>query len=215
MIPLYAATPRKAAIYVRVSTGEQTVQNQLDELRELAGARGFEVVEVFEEVCSAAKKRPRFEAMMTAAKRGKFKILLVWALDRFGRSMLGNMSDVVELDRVGVQLISVRETWLDTSGPVRSLLIAIFSWAAELERARLIERTLAGLARARRDGKQLGRPRVVLDVPRARRLRAEGRSIRDVARVLGVSSSVLARALTVPKTSSSEPPEPAGIGGSS
>lgn len=207
-------TVRKAAIYARVSSDEQTVQNQLDELRELAVVRGFDVVEIFEEVGSAAKKRPRFDAMMTAAKRGKFAVILVWSLDRFGRSMLGNMADVVELDRVGVQLVSLKESWLDTSGPVRSLLIGVFSWAAEQERLRLIERTVAGLNRARREGKRLGRPRVLIDLSRARRLRAEGRSLVDVAKVLGVSKSVLGRALgPVPKSPSSSTPNPTEIGG--
>jgi DNA invertase Pin-like site-specific DNA recombinase len=73
--------------------------------------------------------------------------------------MVGNLADVLELDRIGVTVVSVRESWLDTGGPVRSLLIAIFSWVAEQERARLIERTKAGLAAARRKGKRLGRPR--------------------------------------------------------
>jgi putative DNA-invertase from lambdoid prophage Rac len=72
----------------------------------------------------------------------------LWALDRFHRSMLGSVQDVLELDRLGVPILSVREAWLDTSGPVRSLLIAIFGWVAEQERARLIERTKAGLERA-------------------------------------------------------------------
>ena len=74
--------------------------------------------------------------MLKDARRGKFAVLVIWALERFGRSMIGNLSDVLELDRIGVTVVSARETWLDTGGPVRSLLIAIFSWVAEQERAR-------------------------------------------------------------------------------
>jgi DNA invertase Pin-like site-specific DNA recombinase len=95
-------------------------------VEQLADARGLEVVAVYEEQASAAKRRQTYETMLRDAKRGKFSVLVIWALDRFGRSMVGNLQDVLELDRIGVTVVSVRESWLDTGGPVRSLLIAIF-----------------------------------------------------------------------------------------
>lgn len=212
-----ASKPRRAALYLRVSSDSQTVENQIGDLEQLAASRGLVIVERYDEIGSAAKKRPKFDALMRDAQRRHFDVLVVWSLDRFGRSMAGNVAAVVELDRIGVEVLSVREPWLDTGGPVRSLLVAVLSWVAEFERARLIERTRAGLARARREGKRLGRPRVVIDVPRARRLRGEGRSIRDVARVLGVSRSVLGRALgtAVPESPSASAANPAEIEGSS
>jgi len=92
-----------------------------------------------------------------------FDVLLVWSLDRFGRSMAGNVNDALALDAVGVKIVSVREPWLDTGGPVRYLLLAIFSWVAEQELRRLVERMRAGIERARalgtRSGKPIGRPR--------------------------------------------------------
>ena len=109
--------------------------------------------------------------------------------------MVGNLQAVLELDRIGVQVVSVREPWLDTGGPVRSLLIAIFSWVAEQERLRLIERTKAGLDRARRQGKRLGRPNVQVDLERARALRAEGKSLRQTATTLGIGTTTLHRLL--------------------
>jgi len=109
--------------------------------------------------------------------------------------MVGNLQAVLELDRIGVQVVSVREPWLDTGGPVRSLLIAIFSWCAEQERERLIERTKAGLERARRQGRRIGRPRALVDVAKALALRNEGKSIREAAVVLGVGAATLHRAL--------------------
>ncbi len=121
--------------------------------------------------------------------------LIVWALDRFGRSMTGNLTDVLELDRIGVSVVSVRESWLDTGGPVSSLLIATFSWVAKQERARLVERTKAGLEQARRRGAKIGRHRTRFDVDRARELRGEGRSLRAIARELGVSYATLCRAI--------------------
>jgi len=111
---------------------------------------GYKVFTSYEEEASAAKKRPEHERMMKDAKRGAFQVLVIWALDRFGRSMTGNLADVLELDRVGVQVVSVRESWLDTGSPVRTLLLAIFSWLAEQERVRIGERTRARMAAARR-----------------------------------------------------------------
>jgi putative DNA-invertase from lambdoid prophage Rac len=114
---------------------------------------------IYEEVESAAKARPVFDRMLADARAGRVRAIIVWPLDRHHRSMVGSIQAVLECDRIGVPVISVREPWLDTSGPVRPLLVAIFGWVAEQERARLIERTKAGLERARRQGKRIGRPR--------------------------------------------------------
>jgi putative DNA-invertase from lambdoid prophage Rac len=206
--------PRRAAVYLRVSTDRQHTENQRPEVVQLARARGVEIVQVYEETGSAAKHRAAFDKMTVDAHAGRFDVLLVWSLDRFGRSMVGNLQAVLELDRIGVQVISVREPWLDTSGPIRSLLVAIFSWVAEQERCRLIERTRAGLARARRDGKQIGRPRAQVDLDEALTLRRRGLSLGKAAKKLGVGRSTLHRVYQqhdalraaiapVPKTASS------------
>jgi DNA invertase Pin-like site-specific DNA recombinase len=191
------AMTKRAAIYLRVSTDQQTTQNQRPALAQLARARGWEIVKLYEETCSAAKQRPIFDAMMLDATRGNFDVLAVWSLDRLGRSMQGNLATVLELDRIGVQVVSVKENFLDTSGPVRPLLIAIFGWVAQQERERLIERTKAGLDRARRQGKRIGRPPVRVDIAKALALRGEGRSIRETAFALGVGSATLHRALVI------------------
>ncbi len=148
----------KTALYYRVSSDEQTTACQKPEVESLVAARSLSVVKTYDETGSAAKARPQFEQMLADAKAGHFKVLVIWALDRFGRSMAGNINDVLALDRLGIKVISVREPWMDTAGPVRELLIAIFSWCAQQERARLIERTKAGLVVARAKGKKLGRP---------------------------------------------------------
>lgn len=141
------------------------------------------------------KKRPEYERMMKAAGRGAFDVLIVWAIDRFGRSMVGNLTDVLELDRLGVQVVSVRESWLDTGSPVRNLLIAIFSWVAEQERTRLVERTKAGLVNARRRGARLGRPPARLDRDHLLELQEKGWSVRKIAKSLGVGPSTVQRRL--------------------
>jgi len=151
-------------------------------------------------VSGAATTRPAFDAMMLAAARGEFRVLVVWALDRFGRSMFRNINAVVELDRLGVQVISVRESWLDTSGPIRDLLVAIFSWIAEQERRRLGERTRAGLERARARGKKLGRPRRYIsraELERALELQARKVPLRIIAQRVRVPRATLHRALAL------------------
>lgn len=185
----------RAALYLRVSTERQTVENQRPELVRLAKARGLKVVETFEEQESAVKRRPAYDAMIAAAHAGRFDTVIVWSLDRFGRSAIGNLQAVLDLDAKGVRLLSAREAWLDTQGPVRQLLVFILSWVAEHERARLIERTVAGMARARAEGKRIGRPQV--NAPRGivLSLAASGLSQRRIAQRLKVSQASVSRVL--------------------
>src|ERR1019366_7298318 len=121
-------TRKRAAIYLRVSTGEQHTENQAPDVRRVVAARGFVEVATYEESVSTRKRRPEFERMMDDARRGVFDVLVIWSLDRFGRDTIGNLLAVRDLDRIGVQIVSVKEAWLDTTGPTRTLLVAIFSW---------------------------------------------------------------------------------------
>ncbi|MGH7295365.1 MAG: recombinase family protein [Polyangiaceae bacterium] len=130
-------TTRRAALYYRVSSDEQSTECQRPEVEQLCRGRGLHAVAVYEEQASAAKHRPMYEKMLKDAKKGVFNVLIVWAIDRFGRSMTANLGDILELDRIGVQVVSVRETWLDTGGPVRNLLVAIFSWVRDVLRQAL------------------------------------------------------------------------------
>lgn len=133
---------------------------------------------------------------MDDARRGKVRAVVVWALDRLDRNMLACLARVVELDRLGVTVVSVREPWLDTSGPTRSLVVAVFGWVAEQERARLIKRTSAGLARARREGKHIGRPRAsAVMLHAAADLVTAGSSIWAAARAKGLPEATLRRFL--------------------
>lgn len=187
---------RRAALYLRVSTSEQTTDNQRPALVQLCRARGFEIVGVYEEqVSGVAKNRTEFDRMMVHAHRGALDTIVVWAIDRIGRSVTGNLTAVVELDRIGVQVVSVREPWLDTGGPTRDLLLAVCSWVAAQERAQLVARTRAGLERARREGKQIGRPRARVDLDEAQVLLNRGVSLRKAAKKLGVGASTLCRLL--------------------
>jgi putative DNA-invertase from lambdoid prophage Rac len=186
-----------AAVYLRVSTNDQNPENQRADLMRLAKARGFKHLEIYEETASTAKRRPKFDAMRFAAHGGGFRAILVWAIDRFGRSMLGNIKDVLELNRIGVRVVSFKESWLDTEGPTRDLLLAIFSWIAEQERRRISERTKAGLIQARKRGSRIGRPHRmgVALLARARGMRKAKLSLRAIAVALKVPRATLARAL--------------------
>jgi putative DNA-invertase from lambdoid prophage Rac len=152
--------------------------------------------DVFEEKISATvKNRHQWQRLRHLAHAGKVDTVVVFAIDRIGRTMVGNIQEILELDRIGVRVISVTEPWMDTSGPVRTLLIAIFSWVAEQEHQRIRERVKAGLERARRDGKRIGRPQIFVPVVRAVRLRRQGLSYREIARRLRVGYGSLHRAL--------------------
>lgn len=196
---------KRAALYLRVSTEKQTNENQRPALEAAARARGFEPV-AFEEVESAKKARPVFESVVARAKRGEFAAVFVAALDRLGRSMTGVVDTVLQLDRAGVAVVSLRETWLDLDSPVRPLLVSIFGWVAEQERRVLVERTHAGLARARRQGKKLGRPRASpIMLGSAADAVQSGRSVRAAARAFGVSERTLRRALQVRECAAKTP----------
>lgn len=172
-----------AAVYLRVSTERQDEANQEPECLRLVEARGWKPL-VVREVESGAKRRPEWEGVLELARRGEARAVVIWSLDRIGRRMFELVGDVRELDRIGCSIVSVREAWLDTTAPTRDLLLSIMGWVAQHERERLVERTKAGLARARAAGKVLGRPSIAISdqaVKLAQRLRLEGRSWRAAA----------------------------------
>lgn len=182
----------KAAIYVRVSKKEgQNLENQRLVLQEVAARNGLELVRIYEDKASGSKaRRTGIDEMRAAAEAGEWNVLLVWAIDRLGRSMIGTIDMVLRLDKLGIRIISHAEPWLDMVGPVRNLLLYIFSWVAEQERERLIERTHAGLATARLAGKQIGRkPLAPETIDRVLRLRKKGRSIKQIGEALGIAGS--------------------------
>ena len=185
----------KAVIYARVSTSEQHAEGQLPECRALVAARGWNLVGERIEVGSAAKHRPVWAELLEQGRRGEFNVLVVWALDRLGRSMHGNLRDVLELEARGVRVVSVREAWLDQSGPTRDLVLGVLSWVAEQERVRLSDRTKAGLARVKAKGIRLGRPESIdpTTARRAAQLRETGMSWRSIAKQLGVAATTLRR----------------------
>ena len=151
----------KAIIYVRVSTGTQDTENQLNALTTWADQRGYEVIGVYQEEESAWKNGHQRELtnLIADARRRKFQAVLVWALDRLSREgALAILSLVNKLSSCGVKVLSYQESWTEAPGELAELLYALTGWVARMESQRRSERTKAGLARVKAQGKRLGRP---------------------------------------------------------
>jgi len=151
----------KCCVYLRVSTCQQDTENQAIALTQWAEQRGFEVIAVYQEEESAWRaghQRELARLVMDARKR-KFRMVLVWALDRLSREGSAAILGIVtKLNRYGVKVLSYQESWTEAPGELGELLFAIAGWVARMESQRRSERTKAGLARARAQGKRLGRP---------------------------------------------------------
>lgn len=153
----------RVSIYARVSKSDesQDPRNQLSPLRDYAKALGGEIVGEYVDTASGSNgDRTEFKRMFEDADKRKFDLLLLWSLDRLSREGISNTLGYIErLKRSGIALKSLKESWLDTRDEgLGQLLLAIFSWVAQQERKRIVERTMAGLDRAKREGKKLGRP---------------------------------------------------------
>lgn len=183
------------ALYVRVSTKEQTTENQELELQRWAERLGFEAVRVYSDTGSGARSdRAALAAVLAGAHLREFDVLLIWALDRLSREGIGPMVRYMEqLRGAGVRVMSYQEPWLDTGGPIGDLLVAIFGWVAQQERRRLGERVRAGQARARAQGVHLGRKPRDVNIEELRRRREAGESWRRIARSMRTPMGTLRR----------------------
>ena len=152
----------KVCIYSRVSGGTQDTENQVMALINWADQRGYEVVNIYQEQESAWKNGHQRELshLLEDARKRRFEAVLVWALDRLSREgALSILSLVNKLSVCGVKVVSYQESWTEAPGELAELLYAIAGWVAKMESQRRSERTKAGLARVKAQGKRLGRPR--------------------------------------------------------
>lgn len=179
----------RAALYARVSTTDQEPENQLQELRRYVLARGWTPAEYVDHGVSGAKdRRPALDALVKDAKRRKVDVLVCWRLDRLGRNLRHLVTLLDDLQAVGVDFVSLNEG-IDATTPAGRLQLHVLAALAEFERARISERVKAGLARARKQGKRLGRP----PLNGANRSPAQGLTVRQAAAQWGVSKSTAAR----------------------
>ncbi len=188
----------RAALYARVSTlNGQDVGLQLDELRQVAEQRGWEVVAEFcdEGVSGAKTERPELDRMLEQAREGRIDLVAIWKLDRLARSVAHLLHLADSLNAWGVGLVSVRDAHVDTTTPAGRFTLQILGAVAELERSLIRERVVAGVRRAQAAGKHCGRPKVELDLRPALALLEQGRSLKETARILGLSRNTLRRRL--------------------
>lgn len=187
----------RAGLYARVSTNDQqTLPMQLRALREYAARRGWIIAMQVREVGSGAAQREAREQLMEAARRREIDIVLVWRLDRWGRSVTDLLTTLQELEHLGVGFISLTEA-LDLTTPAGRAMAGLLAIFSEFERDILRERTRAALAEARQNGKRLGRPiTAAIHAAEIRKLHRAGVSKSEIARRLHIGRTSVRRILT-------------------
>ena len=186
----------RAGLYARVSTFDQhTIPLQIHALREYAARRGLTIALQMKEVGSGASRREQREKFLDAARRREIDVVLVWRLDRWGRSVADLLATLQELDHLGVGFVSLTEA-LDLTTPSGRAMAALLAVFAELEREILRERVRAGLAEARLNGTRLGRPATAANkAAEVRKLHRAGISKSEIARRLDIGRTSVRRIL--------------------
>ena len=177
------------ALYARVSTHNgQDPEMQLREMREYTQRRSWAIAGEYVDagVSGAKDSRPELNRLMADAKHRHFDAVLVWKLDRFGRSLKHLVNALAEFEALGIAFVSLKDN-LDLTTPSGRLMFQVIGAMAEFERSLIQERVRAGLRNARAKGKRLGRPAVVVDAAEITKLRSEGLSMVSIAQNLGVS----------------------------
>src|SRR5438093_2508824 len=194
---------KRAALYMRVSTKGhgQTTETQAIALREYAMRRGFEIVEEYrdEGISGSKDRRPALDRLMKDARARKFDVVVVARFDRFARSVSHLLRALEEFSHLGVDFVSLSES-IDTSTPMGRMIFTVLGAVAELERNLILERIAMGISRARKEGKSLGRPRVVIDREKVCRLAAEGKSIKAIAKENGIARATVRSILGKPRS---------------
>jgi DNA invertase Pin-like site-specific DNA recombinase len=194
---MMAQRKRTAALYVRVSTDGQTVENQVRELKQIAERRGWVITKTYNDAgISGAKgrdQRPGLDQMLKDASRRRFDVVMAWSIDRLGRSLADLLTTIEELEACGVDLFLEQQA-IDTTTPAGRLMFQVCGAFAEFERSIIRQRVKLGLKRAVAQGKRLGRPTVGGDVERRieRGLR-KGVGVLKLAKQLGVGTGTVQR----------------------
>jgi DNA invertase Pin-like site-specific DNA recombinase len=183
-------------LYCRVSTLDQHPETQLLDLQQLAAQRGFEVVRTYTDhgVSGTRVRRPGLDEMLADARRGRFKVLLIWSCDRIARPTRHLLEVLDELSRLNIQFVSFREA-LDTSGALGRAVTVIIGAIAEQERSLIVERVRAGMRRARLEGRHIGRKPLDLDTAAIVADRGRGLSLRQIGKTHRISATTVRRIL--------------------
>jgi len=197
--PLYCKQKEiemKAAIYTRVSTQDQSCEMQLTDLRKYCEQRGFEIFREYTDqgISGTKDSRPELDHLMEDARRRRIDVILVWRLDRFGRSLKHLVVSLDELKTLGVGFISLKES-LDFTTSTGRLMLHLLGAFAEFEKDLIRERVIAGVAHARAKGKRLGRPNGKVDLQKLLALRQQGLSIRKISKEMNISLGLVHKSL--------------------
>ena len=186
----------RTALYARVSTYEQqTLSMQLSIMKDYAKSRNWKVVLQIEETSSGIKKREQRNQILLAAKRREIDVIVVWKLDRWGRSLVELINELQELNALGVSFVSITEA-LDFTTPSGKAMAGMLAVFAQFERDMLSERVKAGIAHARAKGKAHGRPKTAaLKTEKIKQMNEQGLNKSQIARRLGISRTSVRRAL--------------------
>ncbi len=196
---------KKVAIYVRVSTKDQSVGMQLNDLERYSKERGLNIFKVYEDngVSGTKETRPALGQLMDDARKRKFNVVLVWRFDRFARSTKHLVNALYEFRNLGIDFISYQEN-IDTSSPLGEAIFTIISAMSKLERDIIAERVKGGLRKARANGKRLGRPESEVDTDKIVEYKKQGKSIREIAKEMGIHRSKVERTLKLSDSKTSE-----------
>lgn len=203
----------RTALYCRVSTADQSCDLQRGELTEYCQRRGWNIVAEYSDHAWSGSKanRPELTRLMNDARKRRFDVVLVWKLDRWGRSVSDSMRNIQELDSLGVKFLAVTQNiGTEESSSMSRFMLTIMSAFAELEKELIRERTVAGVRAARANGKTLGRPRRVFRRDEAIRLRNEGKSWREIAKRLDVPLTTVVDACRCSEIAAPKAPVPGG-----
>lgn len=192
----------RAAIYARVSTDKQTAENQIQQLAQTCKDKGWDLTKIYQDVASGSKgrdQRPQLDAMLKDASRAKFEVVMVWSLDRLGRSVQ-NLYECLSVIQGGGRDLFVYTTALDTTTPAGKAMFGMVGVFAQFERELIQERVHAGLNRARAAGVKLGRPAIPEEkLEEVRKLRADGLTYDTIAKLTGVPKSSVGRIISESK----------------
>ena len=190
-------TNTRIAVYARVSTkdGRQDAANQLHQLREFCARQGWDIVTEYVDQASGKRgDREQFQAMFSAASRREFDTVVFWSLDRFSREgVYETLTHLQRLTSYGVGYRSFSEPFLDSCGMFKDAIISVLATLAKQERVRLSERVVAGLQRAKSQGRVGGRPKAICDRDRVQTLHQSGQSLGQIAAQSGVSKMTVSR----------------------
>ncbi|MGC2184273.1 MAG: recombinase family protein [Terriglobales bacterium] len=194
-----SSTPKTVALYARVSTMDQSCDLQLEDLRRYASQRFGHCCEFVDEgVSGTQRRRPQLDELMSQARKRRFDVVLVWKFDRFARSVKHLVDSLADFRALGIDFVSYTEG-VDTTTPTGQLLFHIVGAVAHFERDLIAERVRAGIAQARALGRRIGRPLAEINTEQVNTLRRQGRSLRQIAQILGVPVSRVRRALAASK----------------